>query len=804
MSTSRTKTRPVRIVPSARQSWLLAAGLTIVTVLAFAAVRHHGFVSVDDHIYVTDNRQVLAGLTWSGLAWAFTTSHANFWHPLTWLSLMLDVQLFGAGAGAPHVTNALLHLASVLVLFLALVRMTGAPGRSAFVAALFAVHPLHVESVAWISERKDVLSTFFMMLTLWCYASYVERQRRGEGTTKVSYLAALGLFALGLMAKPMLVTLPFAMLLLDWWPLRRATVFRGEAHDDGASPRTWRAWAPLVREKLPFLALAAVSGAVAFVAQRSGGAVAALESFPFSGRIANALHSSLAYIVKMFWPAGLMAFYPYPQVISVWPAAGALLALAAVSAVVVWMAPRRPYLAVGWFWYVGTLLPVSGLVQVGSHAMADRYTYVPLIGLFVMIAWGASELAGRARGRQVLLGTVACGVLAACTVTTRAQVMTWKDSVALWQHALDVMPANYYAHNGLGLELSRQGRSREAMAHFAEASRIARGFPNGHNNLGLLLADGGRIDEAIAEYRQAIQLAPGYLQARINLGNALLKIGRPDQAITQYDEAIRLDPDSAEARTDLGNALLDVGRADEAMQRYREAIHLHPDFASAHYNLGNALQRGGRLTEAVEHYHEALRLESPADSVETHNNLGATLERLGRLDEAVAQFNEALRLAPGSARARNNMGNVFLQMGRPAEAAGQYRDAIRNEPNYAEAHMNLGNALADMGRLEDAEREHRQAVQIDPQSANAHYNLANTLRQRGRLEEALAHYTETLRLEGASAEVHRALGATLEGLGREAEAVTHYQEALRVQPNEPEAAAGLTRVLSKQGKRSRQ
>ncbi len=778
--------------------WLLAAGLLVATVIAFAPVRHHDFVSVDDHIYVTDNPRVLAGLAWSSIAWAFTTSYANFWHPLTWLSLMLDVEMFGASPGALHVTNLVLHLGSVFVLFLALVRMTGAVGRSAFVAALFALHPLHVESVAWVSERKDVLSTLFLMLALWSYAGYA--QRRGGGHRALpAYLVTLALFALGLMAKPMLVTLPFALLLLDWWPLGRATAGAGGSsqRDNGAA--WWRAWVSLLREKIPFFALAAASGVVAFIAQRTGGAVAALESFPLAGRVANALHSYLEYVVKMVWPTGLIAFYPYPQQISAGPAILALIAILVVSALVIRFAPRYPYLAVGWFWYVGTLLPVSGLVQVGSHAMADRYTYVPLIGLFIAIAWGAFDLVGRARSGRVVLAVAACVIVAALGVTTRAQVMTWKNSVTLWRHALDVVPGNYYAHNGLGLELDKQGRTSEAMAHFREASRLAPGFPNGHNNLGLLLANQGRTDEALAEYREALRLAPDYLQAHLNLGNALSKAGRVEEASSHYAEAVRLKPDSVDARTNLGNALLVLGRVEEAVGRYRQALTLDPGSAPAHYNLGNALQSMGRLDEAVGHYLEALAHHG--DSVQIRNNLGATLERLGRFDEALAQFQAAIRLDPESAQARNNLGNVFGQMGRPADAAEQYRDALRIDPTYADAHMNLGSVLADSGRLEEAEREHRQAVALNPRSANAHYNLASTLQQRGRLEEAVVHYNETLRLEGPSVDLHRSLAATFERMGRAAEAEEHYREALRLQPNQPDAAAGLARVSSKLGKR---
>jgi tetratricopeptide (TPR) repeat protein len=705
-----------RRAPAPAVVWLVAA-LILITLVAYAPVRHHGFVSIDDGIYVTGNAHVKGGLTWPGVAWAFTSSHANFWHPLTWLSLMLDVQLFGVNAGMLHVTNVLLHIASTLLLFLVLRRMTGAAGRSAFVAAMFAVHPLHVESVAWIAERKDTLSTVFWMLTLWAYVGYVRRPRWHR------YLLVAVLFALGLMAKPMLVTLPFVLLLLDVWPLRRI------AHPFSLAARA-APWVPLVREKLPLFALAAASSVVAFVTQQSGGAVADRASFPFAGRVANALQACVTYVIEMVWPARLVPFYPYPQAIALLPTIAALIVLVGVSILVTRLASRRPYLAVGWFWYIGTLLPVAGLVQVGSHAMADRYTYVPLIGLFIIAAWAVPDLLACRRRARLMLPVVASALIVAAVVTTRAQVMTWRNNVTLWQHALDVMPDNYYAHNAVGLELQKQGRIGDAMAHFVESSRLAPGFPNAHENLGLLLAAQGRTSEAIDQYHEALRVAPNRLQTHILLGNVLLETGRAEEGVAQYQEAIRVDP----------------------------------DFADAHYNLGNAVLRMGRLEQAVAEYHEALRLQP--GSVETHNNLGATLEKLGRPADAIAHYEESLRLDPDSANARCNLGNVLLATGRLEEAAAQYREALRVDPRSAQAHTNLGSALQDMGRLDEAVAEHHEAIRLNPDFADAHYNLANALALLGRLEAAAAQYRETLRLEGDSAEVRNLLAAVLKKMGQ--------------------------------------
>ena len=773
------------------------------TVVVFAPVAGHAFVSVDDHIYITETREVLRGLTWQGVGWAFTTGYANFWHPLTWLSLMLDVQLFGSSPGALHLTNLLFHLANTFFLFLLLRRMTDAPLPSALVAGLFAVHPLHVESVAWVSERKDVLSTFFLMLMLWAYANYA-RGLAGRGRSRAAFAAVAILFALGLMAKPMLVTVPFGLLLFDWWPLGRvgAASIGAEGSGRARAFELWSRLAPLVWEKVPLFVLAAVASVVAFLAQARGGAVASLDSFSLSGRVANALTSYVAYIGKSFWPATLVPFYPYPQGVRVWTALGALLVLVAVTAAVVAQARRRPYLAVGWFWYLGTLLPVSGLVQVGSHAMADRYTYLPLVGIFVMIVWSAFEWVAGRRARRTVAVAVACGVLAALAVTARAQVMTWRDSVTLWQHAVRVMPSNYYAHNALGLELKKAGRMEEAAAHFAEASRLATGFPNSHGNLGQVLAEQGRIDEAIAEYRMALERAPDYVQAHINLGNALQSAGRLDEALTHYSEAIRHEPGSATARLNLATALLEAGRPDEALAQNREALALRPESAAGplqpreHPATPRAPGRGGRALPG--------RPASPAGSRcrGTAHQPGGHPRSSWPPGRGTGPVRRGAARGAGVAAGRTTTaGSSLAQQGRTVEAAAEYGEALRSAPTFAEAHMNLGNALADLGRLDEAEREHRRAVQLDPRSPSAHFNLADTLRRLGRLEEALVHCEETLRLEGPSADVHEAMAETLEKLGRPREAAAHYEEALRLDPRQAQAAAGLARLSGPSGRK---
>lgn len=537
--------------------WFLLA-LAALTAVVYAPVRHFDFVQVDDPAYVTENPHVLRGLTPEGIAWAFTTGDAANWHPVTWLSHMLDVQLFGVAAGPHHLTNVLLHMANTLLLFGLLVQLTGAVWRSALVAALFAVHPLHVESVAWVAERKDVLSTLFWMLTLWAYLGFVRSQGSTAGAAappatsrsrRGYYLLMLAFFALGLMAKPMLVTLPCVLLLLDIWPLERLRLATREVRSPKAndrpsgrsaagSPRAGAgrrrskdrparartpgkpdllsmAW-PLVREKLPLFVMAVASSIVTVIVQQRGGAASTLEAYPFSLRLQNALVSVVAYLRGTLWPEGLTVLYPFPESVPDWQVAGALAVLGGISFVVYRLARRHPYLLVGWLWYLGTLMPVAGLVQVGLQARADRYTYVPLIGIFIMVAWGVAALLDRMRGGRHVVPIAAIAVILGCTLTARAQVGYWKDNVTLWTRVttLTLHVDEYEAHMSLGTTLGNQDRVDEAMRHFAEAARLRPQSDAAHCSLGLALARSGRAIDAAREFNEALRLNPGNQAAR--------------------------------------------------------------------------------------------------------------------------------------------------------------------------------------------------------------------------------------------------------------------------------------------------
>jgi Tfp pilus assembly protein PilF len=572
-----------------RQTLLAGLGIAILTAVAYAAVSGLGFVPLDDPGYIYENPHVTAGLTAAGVRWAFTTGFLANWHPLTWISHMLDVEWFALDAGRHHVTSLVLHIANALVLFGLLYRMTNAVGRSAFVAALFAVHPLHVESVAWLSERKDVLSTLFWLLTMCAYVWFV----KGPGVGR--YLLVTICFALGLMAKPMLVTLPLVLLLVDRWPLARAESI-----------------SRLILEKAPLLSMAAASGVVTFLVQRAGGAVTSAAELPLGLRVENALVSYAEYIARMVVPVNLGAFYPYPSSIPVFLLVSASAMLVAISWGVWRFGRRYPYLPFGWWWFVVTLVPVIGIVQVGTQATADRYTYVPLIGLFVMAAWGGRDLLHRWPAHRVALPAAAMAILLACTVLTRAQVPTWKDGWSMWSNALAVTRDNARAQNAVGVMVGEQGRTTDAAEHFREALRIEPNFPEANRNLGVALASQGKVPEAVSHFQAAIRFKPDFADAHRDLADAFFALRRNADALSEYATAVRLQPDFAGGHVKYGFALAADGRPHEAVTELAEAVRLEPGSESARLYLGMALGAAGRIAEARQQFTEVLRI-NPAN-----------------------------------------------------------------------------------------------------------------------------------------------------------------------------------------------
>lgn len=600
---------------------LISILLALVILAVYYQVVGFGFVSIDDPTYVTRNPNIRDGLNWSSVKWALTAARSANWHPLTWMSHALDCTLFGLRPAGHHATNLLLHIANTILLFLLLSRMTGFVWRSAFVAAIFAVHPLHVESVTWIAERKDVLSTFLWIITMWAYLQYIERPSWWR------YLLVALAFALGLMSKPMLVTLPIVLLLLDFWPLGRWAGY------------TWR---KLIWEKLPLFALAAASSVVTFIVQQRGGAVRTMEQYSLGERAANAVVSYIGYIGKMFWPARLSVMYPHPGDLPIWQVIAAVMALAALTYLAIRSSRNRPYITVGWFWYVITLLPVIGLVQVGEQSMADRYTYIPLIGLFIVIAWGVPEVL-KCR-TKAMLAIPAVLIILSLSYVAWIQVGYWRNGVTLFRHAVAATSGNYKVRCYLADALCDAGKPNAAIVQIREALRSKPDFGYAHDCLGCILYTQGKIGQAVVQFKQALRLDPKLASAHGNMGSVLDRMGRTDEAITYFRKAIELDPNMASVHTNFGGILYRQGKIDEAIAQFRAATEADPDDASAHYSFGIALMDAQEIDEAEEQLNEAVKLDP--SHPEAHFYLAEILMNRRRLDEALDHLERAVEIKP--------------------------------------------------------------------------------------------------------------------------------------------------------------
>jgi Flp pilus assembly protein TadD len=579
--------------------------LAVSTLLVFWQVRNFDFINYDDSAMVYENPNIQTGITLKTIKWAFYNDYWCMWHPLTWFSHMLDWQLFGSNAGGHHLVNLIFHIANTLLLFTVLNKMTGSLWPSAFAAALFALHPMHVESVAWIAERKDVLSTLFWLLTLAAYVSYV--RHRGL----VRYLLTVLLFASGLLAKPMLVTLPF-VLLLDYWPLNRllpqtVAASRKSAHAPDKNQTLYR----IVIEKVPFFALSVISSVITFLVQRSGGAVAGINSLALNHRIANVFLSYAQYIEKMFWPSNLAVFYPFDTgSISFWQAAACALLLLGISLFVVRLGRNQRYLFLGWLWFVGTLIPVIGIVQVGLQTYADRYTYIPYIGLFIMLAWGLPQLLSKWPQRKIVLGVSMVIVLTALGIFANRQVSYWNNNFTLFSHAIEVTQNNYVAYNNLGASYGKLGRWQDEIEACKKAVGINPDYADAHCNLGFAYGNLGRWPEAIDASKQAIKIKPDYAEAHCNLGVAYYKLGRYQEAIEEFRQAVKIRPDYADSHYNLGNAYGKLGRHQETIDAFKQAVRIKPDDAEAHCNLGVAYLEIGDKNSALAEYNILKSLNS--------------------------------------------------------------------------------------------------------------------------------------------------------------------------------------------------
>lgn len=593
----------------------------LASLLTYWQIIHFDFVAFDDPLYVTENSKAQDGLTYKGIAWAFTTFHASNWHPITWLSHMLDCEIYGLIPMGHHWTNLQLHIANTLLLFFILQQMTGALWRSAFVAALFALHPLHVESVAWVAERKDVLSTFFGMLTILPYIRYVIKRNI------FIYFLVLILLSLGLMAKPMLVTLPFVLLLLDFWPLGRlANISR------------------LIWGKIPLFVPVVISSVLTFMAQQSI-ALKSLETFSLKTRATNTFISYISYAAKTIWPQKLAVFYPHPgNTLPLWHAYEAAFLIACVSFFALRKTKQYPYIAFGLFWFLVTLTPVIGMVQVGDQAMADRYTYIPLTGLFIIVAWGVPDLLKKLRHRKPVLVISAVIVLSAMLISTYFQTAHWKNSIELFKQAIRVTDDNWVAHNNLGTAFFAADKHQEAIFHYKSALKIKPDMPATLKNLAAALFDSKNTDDAILYYKKALKINPKDSDSHYQLGNIQYQKGQSKEALFHYEETLRINPDHADAHNNLANLLFTKEKPDKAIFHYKETIKIDPKHFFAHFNLGSIFVRQGKIIEALKQFNEVIKINP--DHAESYNEAGKILVLMGQLKTAKKFFYKAEEIKP--------------------------------------------------------------------------------------------------------------------------------------------------------------
>lgn len=699
------------------------------TLCAYWPVLHNDFADVDDFVYVTENQPLQAEFGWRSVAWAFTSFDAYNWHPLTWLSLMLDYQLYGLNPAGYHATNLFLHMANVFLVFAVLRSMTGSLGQSGFVAGLFAVHPLHVESVAWITERKDVLSAFFWWLTLAAYLRYARRPR------VLPYCLVLVPFALGLMAKPMLVTLPCVLLLLDYWPLDRIEFrpghwLRRSSSDDVRDDSLPRSSLPrLLTEKLPFVALSAASCVITLHAQRL-----AMEAqpVPWHFRVLNALLSYVRYLANTFWPTNLSIFYRHHvEAVPIGPALGAGLVLLLVTVWVVLNARRR-YLLVGWFWYLGTLVPVIGLVQVGGQAMADRYTYIPLIGLQISLTWWIADEAARWPRLQSFLPFAAVTCLGGAAFLSCRQAEFWINGPTLWQRELELDTDNYQAHYYVAIYHHKNGHWEEALAHYRAALRVAPQFVLAHYNLGMLFSRRGQTEDAIEQFTEALKINPDGASAHYDLANLLENKGQWEDAEFHYREAIRVDPKHAMAHYKLGLCLLKRDEFDLASAEFTASLNLQPDEAAVLHSMGNVYEMKGQMTVAARYYQKAVALQETVSAFRL--SWGEALLEEGNRAAAAEELAIALRLDPSWPDTANRIarnlvtrehyhrydGLMACQLAKRACSATR-----RQEPAYLDT---LAAAFADQGMFDKAVQIAREAI-----------DKATELQKSGLLAEIQGH-----------------------------------------------------------------
>lgn len=613
---------------------ILCILLSIAVLSVYWQVHNFEFLNFDDHAYVTGRPEVLSGINYKSIIWAFSTTEAGFWHPMTWLSLLLDYELYGLNAGGYHWTNLLLHLASTILLFFFLFKTTGALWRSGLVAVLFALHPLHIESVAWIAERKDALSGFFWMLTMLVYVYYTHRP------CFLRYILVLSAFLLGLMAKPMLVTLPFVLLLLDFWPLKRIEFNNNEIRKLLLNSKMLM----MVLEKVPLLAMSFIFSILTYMAEKDVGALSEPGALPMMDRLINALVSYVVYLYKTFYPFDLAVFYPHPLTWPIWKGLLCLFLLIMITVVVFMNLKKMPYLFVGWCWYIGTLVPVIGLVQVGAFALADRYTYIPLIGIFMMCVWGIGDLLNHWRLHKAIITIATSLCIIFLMSATYVQLGYWRTSETLFRHALKVTDNNYIAHGSLALALVEKKQYEQANKHFTVALHIKPDYAPTYQFWGFAMIRQGKRNEAIQYFYRALDINPDFIEVRYRLAEILPEVGRLNEAANQYRAILKKKPKDCQTLNKFGIMLVNNNHPNEAMAEFKKVVQLCPTHAGAQNNLAVILYRQGQLDEAIKHFQEAIRLQPYFANA--HYYLGSALQQKGMMAEGQVHLLKAAEINP--------------------------------------------------------------------------------------------------------------------------------------------------------------
>lgn len=772
-----------------------------ITFLVYGQVVNHEFLNFDDNLYVTDNDQVNKGISVEGITWAFSLHNKGYFHPLAYISHMIDCELFGMNAGMHHLMSLFIHIANALLLFFILRKMTDAFWKSAAVAVLFALHPVNVDSVAWLAERKNILSTFFWLLTMVAYFYYARTQRMSF------YILAIFVYILGLLSKPMLITLPFVLLLMDYWPLNRIRI------DARPTGKGWKESVidplleqkellkKLVSEKVPFFLLACVNAYVAMLSlERNPITEVSTKFVPMALRLENAPVSYFKYIYKMIWPSDLTFFYPYPISIPLWQVLLSLAGLIVITTVVFMALKKYPYLAVGWLWFIGTLVPVLGITQAGLWpAIGERWAYIPYIGLFVAIAWSLDDVISRLRYKRIIVAACMLILLGSFSYKTWLQAHYWKNNITLFTHGIDVDPNNYVSYSNLGSEYLSKKEYGKAIEYFQKTIKLLPAYPGAHFGLGVAYAEEGETDKAIEQYVLAVNYDPGHIAAYKNLRDLLFKQGKYAEAINFFTKVAHKKPDSCDVANILVEAMIKGAKTEDAIRFLTDFMKKNPkQKAFAYNNMGVVLKETGKTDEAIRYFSTALKLNS--EYIPAHKNLMAVYESKGETQKVITELLQIIKLNPKDANSHYNLAVIYFKQGDKVSACRQFDEALKYDPKNKEYHYAYGVCLYNMERLDEAIAQFQEAVRLDKKFEKADKALAAAKSKRDNLGQAISQSEADLKRDPANISVMQKIAVLYKMKGDFDKALAYLQKMSQIQAGNPEVLYNIACVYAVQGK----